>query len=738
MAAIPDWKRQLQENVAKKRGVEPPRSVVIISKKGTSTTSTTNNNIRGSAPKIGVGGQNSTTSSQTHNNNTNRNSSSSVGHRRTFVSSKPTDEFLQSKQKVNINDIRTKYDSPNSSPRLPHGKVNEAGKASAGGSNVSSSNRTSSVTSSSSSSPRGSPQIARSSSTKGDPYNSKTATKITSNSRPKSFHGTSSINQGSRGSSSPKTQRNVTIKQQAPKAPVQSSASAVKISVTKPPNSPKTKSKSPFGALKSMVKSKASPPTSPTTKRSVLGNANSQTNKSNVSLLKNKQQVHTKSAPVKSVARYAAEEVPLDIIENTSSDSDAVVLVRKKELAVYETQDAGRTPPPRRKKKNPLPASAIISIDTAGPIQAASGKPALDPERIAKEKAASVPATQKSNSKVVAKKQESAVKSNAKTVPSLDLSKSEKASGDRNVPYPEDFRRPKSFGSQNGQSRVTVPSPNLKRREEKRPEPPKDSLALKRKSKQDHDRREVISPIPGRAVSESLSPIPTPFSPPPDGSNHANVNVHTLTTVDEKEEEKDFSGVASDEIMRRSRGIQKEKIEVNYVVIGGNEKTGKPSILKKSDGKKKTTKNKLALTFQEEPEEFEYQSEQSLLAEYGDEGEEEEDAGRHSSVSEDEEPSSPVAPAPSGFRENVPKATGGLQSFTPSYLRDLTPSMMREHQEALRRKDEAPKLPEPEPQPSDARRRFLRQLGLVQPPCCFNDTDEYSMIMNIQQCLMNI
>ncbi len=68
----------------------------------------------------------------------------------------------------------------------------------------------------------------------------------------------------------------------------------------------------------------------------------------------------------------------------------------------------------------------------------------------------------------------------------------------------------------------------------------------------------------------------------------------------------------------------------------------------------------LKLTFREEPDEYEYQSEASLLAEYGDEeeDEEEDDDGRHSSVSEDEEPS-PAVPAPSGFRDTVPKGTGG-------------------------------------------------------------------------------
>ena len=66
----------------------------------------------------------------------------------------------------------------------------------------------------------------------------------------------------------------------------------------------------------------------------------------------------------------------------------------------------------------------------------------------------------------------------------------------------------------------------------------------------------------------------------------------------------------------------------------------------------------MKLTFSNDPEEFEYQSEQSLLAEFGDveeEGEDQPEDERHSSVSEDED----VGPAPSGFRENVPKGTGG-------------------------------------------------------------------------------
>ena len=89
----------------------------------------------------------------------------------------------------------------------------------------------------------------------------------------------------------------------------------------------------------------------------------------------------------------------------------------------------------------------------------------------------------------------------------------------------------------------------------------------------------------------------------------------------------------------------------------------------------------LKLSFDlKEPEEFEYQSEQSLLADYRDAGaddeeeeeEKTEDDERHSSVSEDED----VGPKPSGFKDNVLKGTGGkfvliLLGFSKTYLDNL-------------------------------------------------------------------
>ena len=592
---MPDWKRKLQENIAKKKGIEPSRSVVIISKKGTTTT--TNNNVRGSAPKIGTSGgsQNSTTVS--HNNAANRNNAiakspaakSSAGrsspstHRRTFVSSKPTDEFLNSNNKVNINEIRNKYSSsPQKSgkanataakPVSASGKTNAATSKTSAGATLSSSTKSSTTVTSSS--PRGSPRVVRSSAVKSDPYlNSKTATKISSpSSRPKSFQGTAPSNLTK--------QRNVVIKPKG--TSVQSSPSPVKISVTKAPDSPKTKSKSPFGALKSMVNSKSSPPHSPKTNRTVLAN------KQNGTYLNNKRQGTQNTAA--STARHASEEVAMTLDDSSSADS-GIVLVKKKQLAVFETQDAGHTPPPRR-KKNPLPASAIISIHTAGPIQAASGKPALDPEKIAKEKAASTPPAPKNDVKSTANKQDNNNARFTRTIPALSKEVTSSGRGGA-VPYPENFRQPKALRNQNDQKDATVASPKMKRVEDKRSRPPpKDTLALKLASKKEDKKIETLSPIPGsRFILDVIKPTPTPFSPPPDGSNHD--NDHTLSPVDEGK--KDFSGAASDTMMRRARELKKEKKEVEYEIIGGNAKTGKPSILKKFDNSKtKKIKTKVNL-----------------------------------------------------------------------------------------------------------------------------------------------
>ena len=371
-----------------------------------------------------------------------------------------------------------------------------------------------------------------------------------------------------------------------------------------------------------------SPTSSPqTVRRATYGNSQAQAPKAPISSSSNKKVViNSKSSSPKHQAPKAPAP-QISINDKSSSDKPAsvlngssggAVLLAKKSLA-YDTHDAGRTPPPTR-RKIPLPASAIIDLNTKGPIQEASGKPPVDPELIAKEKAASIPKNEsKSGSNIQNKKSDDMDvekpkpntvssllgafgqnKSRAPSAPVSTRSAKQDTSADA-IPYPEDFRRPKSWQEKQQENNKTLPSQvalkqtkpvnsenetnsSISRSTVKESEPVEISPIPRASS-------ETISPIP-RTSSETISPIPKSetVSPIPNREiissvpNTVTQNGHISKTEAEDSPSKG-KGTASDEMMAKARALKKVKKKVNYEVIGGNAPTGKPSMQASKSGR---------------------------------------------------------------------------------------------------------------------------------------------------------
>ena len=369
-----------------------------------------------------------------------------------------------------------------------------------------------------------------------------------------------------------------------------------------------------------------------------------------------------------SSSRKSAPSVVVN--SNTSATTGTASIVIKRN----ESQDIGRkTPPARRKQTVNLPASAIIDLSTAGPIQEASGKPPADPEQIAKEKAsssaASTTAPQQSNNSPKAYVRNGvgiqADKPKPNTVSSLLGSYGGKkyrapaplvkdAISTEAIPYPKDFRRPKSWHeTQNDNDKIeSIPSKTLDNTKSEPAETNQtdSSSSSSTSSRLDNDKPKTdsISPIPRSGGSSSISPIPSSsstispipkssstISPIPKSSSSISPIPKSTTTVspipktddetpsssphhqhqatiitqngdasaEEKKTETTTSsthkpgiGGASQDAMEKARALKKKNVKkkVNYEVVGGDAPTGKPSMLPSKSGR---NRSKLQVSF---------------------------------------------------------------------------------------------------------------------------------------------
>ena len=307
-------------------------------------------------------------------------------------------------------------------------------------------------------------------------------------------------------------------------------------------------------------------------------------------------------------------------VENSSGERNVVIITKhKNKLGYDDIEDAGRTPPTRR-RKNSLPASALINLSTAGPIQEASGKPPADPKVIAKEMPPSDPPAAKSkdinknsefvkptasvsagNSSPTPKKHERKVVV-MRTMPSKEKDNVSTAA----IPYPEDFRRPKSWLEKDTStaddlsSESTKPTNKPSRSDSETKEPKKPTTSSKSEVVEEPELASLssipnasLAPIPNAPVAalnpRARSPVPNsdPLTPLQISNQVKLRNTSSGREGGEDVAPKDYSGKASDDLMRRARELKKpKKPRVTYEIVGGGVKTGRPSSLKKSKNRK--------------------------------------------------------------------------------------------------------------------------------------------------------